>query len=368
MLFCYPVAAAAENWLHECLVEMVKVAIDTIDAGGQIAAWPACIPDPYRDRLQSRTGISERYRAFCSAAHGISIAERQIVLAAVTSQNSFPEVFNGTVSCVSKDDLPASIQGPARDLFEFGFSLLTAFKVRDRQYQVIYDSIKAHVCPFCGIEAFDAPGVAREDLDHYLAISLYPFAGANLRNLAPMGHKCNAAHKGAIDVLCDSATGLRRKCVDPYSGPIATVSLLDSVPFEGDLIGAILLPRWKIDLNGPQDEIFTWDKIFSIRTRYKANVLDAEFRSWMDTFAQWCQCEVGELKDEAGVVEALARYLTAVVQEGYADRVFLKKAVFEMLKKHCVGMPVSERLVAWFVSLVSPNEGAIVVRSVESLA
>ena len=55
MLFGYPIAATAENWLHECLVEMVQ----TIHAnhanhdGRQVAlAWP-----PARAALIENEGL-----------------------------------------------------------------------------------------------------------------------------------------------------------------------------------------------------------------------------------------------------------------------------------------------------------------------
>jgi len=358
MLFCYPIDAASENWLHECLVEMVTSAIDQIESGNSPVGWPACIPADHRSKLRTRTGIRGRFRAFCETAEKLSSAERSVILDAISSENNFPGIFTGVGECLTNKDLPASMREVTKDLFEFAFELLTQFEIRDRQYRLIYDATEAHVCPFCGIEAFDAPGVAREDLDHYLAISLYPFAGVNLRNLTPMGKKCNAAHKRATDMLRHQDSRARRRCIDPYVGPTASVSLLDSMPFEGEQRGAILLPSWRIDLNGPNEEVSTWDEVFSIRRRYKENVLDAEFRGWMDNFAQWCQLEFGVLQDAADVINALGRYLAAVIQEGFADRVFLKKAVFEMLRQRCVDPLVSERLVAWFIALVSPTEGA----------
>ena len=85
------------------------------------------------------------------------------------------------------------------------------------------------MCPFCGCEYFDAPGAPREDLDHYLPKSLYPFAAANLRNLVPMGMKCNERYKLAQDILRDAA-GVRRRSFDPYAERQIKVILDNSVP------------------------------------------------------------------------------------------------------------------------------------------
>jgi hypothetical protein len=356
MLFYYPVEAAAENWLHDCVIGMVTSSLEIMTAGGALATWPYCIPTAYRITLGNRTGLQERFQSLCEAARNLSSNERTEILDTITAENNFPAIFHGTAKCPRKSDLPATIRGPTTELFGFLFRLLTDFEIRDRHYKSIYQNTPAHVCPFCRIEPFDAPGIAREDLDHYLALSLYPFAGANLRNLAPMGHKCNASHKMAADILWDPVTGLRRRCTDPYSGPIVTVSLLGSSPFAGEIKDSIVLPKWEIDLQGSPEEIATWDNVFSIRARYKSSVLDEEFRGWLEHFAQWCKYEVGKIENSDGLVAALTRYLLVVIQEGFADRVFLKKAVFEMLKSHCVNMPVSERLTEWFMFLVNPME------------
>jgi hypothetical protein len=48
VLFGYPIAATAENWLHECLVEMVQT-IHANHDGRQVAlAWPDIIPAAHR--------------------------------------------------------------------------------------------------------------------------------------------------------------------------------------------------------------------------------------------------------------------------------------------------------------------------------
>lgn len=185
----------------------------------------------------------------------------------------------------------------------------------------------------------------------YLPRSLYPFAGANLRNLAPMGGKCNRAYKQALDILCDDA-GTRRRCFDPYGENLATVSLLASRPFENGEMGPFPLPVWQVDLLGDADSVATWDQVFQIRRRYEGKI-QAHFREWMEHFAYWCAAEVGLITTQQEVISTLERYLDSVLQRTHDDGSHLRRAMFEMLHQQCVGSDISERLARWLSALVS---------------
>jgi hypothetical protein len=353
MLFCYPVTATGENWLHESLVEIVRSALEAMNAGNPPSAWPNCIPAPYRARIRTRSGLQTRLKAFCRAAQQLDNAGRAQILDAVSAENNHPAIFDAQSPCPSIFELPETIRQPALELFTFAFGLLTPLRLRDRQYQLIHSLIADKVCPFCGCEYFDAPGAPRHHLDHYLAISRYPFAGSNLRNLVPMGDRCNAAFKRDIDILLDGE-GQRRRCFDPYGDLYGGLSLMESRPFEGQ-DGA--MPDWNVDL-GQSPESQTWDEVWEIKTRYKRDVLDQEYRHWLEHFAQWCRVSGRVPTNGAEIIQVLDDYLGAIIQEGFADRAFLKKAVFEMLKDKISTGPYSERLSHFLIIVVSPDVGA----------
>jgi hypothetical protein len=187
MLFGYPVEVADENWLHECVVSTVVSIHAIVDGGKKMPTWPNILPDAYRVKLKSRTGLKSRLISYAAALRKLSGTERQQILDALTAQNKIPELLNRQCDCEDVDHLPEGIRKPILSLFTFVFGLLTAYEVRQRQYSTLCKSIPARVCPFCGCERLDAPGAPQEDLDHYIPRSRYPFAAANLRNLAPMG-------------------------------------------------------------------------------------------------------------------------------------------------------------------------------------
>jgi hypothetical protein len=347
MLAPYPIIAAAENWVHEAICAKVQGAIASINAGDPVAAWAdGLAPELVRDALASR------YDRFCGMAENLTTIERDLLAQSLAEQNNIPAVFDGVSPCPRLDSLPLNSRESIKQLFSAAFDALKALNVRDRQYQMIYDSLPGKCCPFCGIEPFEAPGLAREDLDHYLPFSRYPFAGANLRNLAPMGGKCNASYKLATDVLSE-ASGARRRCFDPYGTERVTVTLAGSVPFEGEVIDLVPHPAWEIGLTGTDAQaVETWENVFHIRRRYRDSILDAFFREWVDDFTHWCAREVGPIPSQAEVVDALRRYLEAVLPQGTANANFLRRALFEMMRQRCDASPAGDRLVAWFTALV----------------
>lgn len=154
MFFGYPIAATAQNWLHECLVEMVTGILARLAAGEQPTAWPDIIPAAHQSRIRSRFGLRDRLNTFAAAAKRLTPAQRARVLTCLNEQNAIADLVSCASDCESLTDLPAAIREPARDLFVFAFALLTDLEVRDQHYATIYNLTKYHVCPFCCSEYF----------------------------------------------------------------------------------------------------------------------------------------------------------------------------------------------------------------------
>ena len=119
--------------------------------------------------------------------------------------------------------------------------------------------------------------------------SRYPFTAANLRNLVPMGMKCNERYKQAQDILRDNQ-GVRRKSFYPYGDRKMDVVLDQSLPFGG---ADGRTPKWKIDFIVDCPECVTWDSVFCIRERFMRDVLDPSFFQWLRSFAAWFKQKIG---------------------------------------------------------------------------
>lgn len=346
MLFGYPIEATEDNWLHDCLSQIIHIIHDNVANGNISTDWLAMLSEPYKTRLgkilavstksnPQKLSLGDKLKNYQASLVSLSASEQNRILQVFNDQNKIAEVLCGRHSCGSIENLPESVRQPVKTLFESAFSLLTSLEIRDRQYKVIYDSCPHHICPFCGCEYFVAPGAPREALDHYIPEHKYPFAAANLRNLAPMGNKCNSGHKLKQDPL-KREDGSNRKAFDPYNHGTVSISLEKSQPFEGvkgDL--GEPLPKWIIEFDSAGEEVDTWDEVFHIRERYERDILNEGFNSYIREFGNYCKSWEYKPNSAEDLIKAIDRYIFFQDGNGLKDRAFMKVAVFRMLRLHC---------------------------------
>jgi hypothetical protein len=309
VLFGYPIEATEENWLHECLCQILQVIHTHVEASQTPPSWPDIIPETYRNRLKKRTGLKDRVNKYREALEKLTRQEKQQVRQALSDQNKIDLLVSCQNDCETLSDLPSDIREPIRSLFDFSFNLLSDLEIRDKHYRAIYHNIPSHTCPFCGCEYFDAPTAPREALDHYLPKSQYAFAAVNLHNLVPMGNKCN-----------------------PYGYNAVKISLDASQPFAGK---DGQLPKWNIAFTPNTEETETWDNVFKLCERYKRDILDEQFKSWLEHFRAWCNRARIDVSDDQKLIDAIKQHTLYYEDLGINDRAFLKAAMFRMLYLHC---------------------------------
>jgi hypothetical protein len=332
MLFGYPEPQPGDNWIHDCLVLAVRNVHAIVDGGGQLPSWPSILPNAYQNRLNGRVALKEFLVRYATALRGLSPAERQVVLETMDAQNRIPELLAGSADCQQLDDLPEGIRGPILRLFECAFGLLTSLGTRQRQYEAVCLHIPARVCPFCGYESLDAPGLPQEDLDHFLPRTKYPFAAANLRNLAPMGGRCNSSYKRAKDPL-RGANGVRRISFDPFARNSVGISFAASLVNEnsvGDLIS-----EWQIDFRPFGEPEATWDDLFQVRRRWAENFDEKTVRNWLKEFMVFCKRTAAKPQTEDELLGVAYNYQQFLAECGFGGQAFLKAAAFEMLIGKC---------------------------------
>ncbi|WP_145587104.1 hypothetical protein [Yersinia kristensenii] len=358
MLFTYQPNALVENWLNSTIIGILNDGMLRIIAGHKVVVWPGSIPLERRVILKNRRGIRDRLATFWREFAILELHHQEALLTAMHQQTSLPGIFNDNTACTRIDAFPDTIREVIDDLFRFLFetqlnTILVGNKcLRDLHYEAIYYSIPRRVCPFCGLGHLRAPDAPRHALDHYMPISKYPFAGADLRNLPPMCSECNSDFKKDTDILTDDQNH-RRHCIDPYNGPSFRVNLAESIPFGGGVFRAIILPRWIIRFIGDSQEYAeNWDRVFKIRERYERDILNANFRSWLEHFAIWYSSpRVMAAYNE--VTESFPEYIDAVIQEGFADQAFLKVEVFRLIRSECVHPERGEDMKAFLQILIT---------------
>jgi hypothetical protein len=234
-------------------------------------------------------------------------------------------MFQGGRHADRLDDLPVLCRAPAKAFFEKAFSMLTPLGIRDQNYRTFLRLVDNQVCAFCGTEYFSGASSKRDPLDHYLAITIYPFAGVNARNLVPMGPKCNSSYKLAQDMLRGPAA-VRRVCFDPFETTPVTVNLINSRLFARD----DGLPAWVVELEGDQARIETWDDVFDIRRRIADDHLDSVYKNAIKVFGV-LQNKQPQILAQGGLSGALLHLGDLSRAKGWTDRAFLETAVYSLL-------------------------------------
>nr|WP_025827968.1 hypothetical protein [Acetobacter persici] len=358
MLFTYPVVSLTCNWLNDNIITSLVDGMLAIDGGGTPVAWPNCLPNAVRKRLQGQSGLKTKLKAVWTVYADLTPNQRATVRDVIAQQTNIPTLYRDTaLNCAHLNALPAKVRPAVEELAEYAFDKLSSLKVdgralRDIHFKTIQDS-GVKVCPFCGLQNFQPAGLKRNALDHLMPISKYPFVSSDFRNLPPACHDCNSLYKKDTDVLYDSG-GKRRSCCDPYSGPAYKVSLLGSRFGEGNTIRGYKMPKWSITLVGkPGFQASTWDAVYSVKLRYEYT-LDRDFIDWIKRFALWLVREDSAARSALPpqIAEELPRYIENVVQEGFDDAAFLKAEAFQVIISACADEEIGEETQAWLADFV----------------
>lgn len=337
MLFSLSATALSHNWIGLLVTATLSQAMAAIDAGHVVPSWPPQnITIDQQKWLKSHFGFKKKINAFLDEYEKLPLASRAVARKALADQTNLPSILSNQQVCGVIAGL-GDLKKAADALFEYAFGQLSCddaagSPVRDRHYADIYDQLPERICPFCGLSQLRGKASPRHHLDHWMALSLYPFAGADLRNLCPMCDTCNATFKGDKDILHD-ANKTRRRSADPYSGPTYQVVLSNSSWAMGTRKLNYVLPKWKVEFVGnPEEQAETWDEVFLIRSRYCNDVLDPEFFPWISYFARWFN-GMQFPRSHQGIIQSLQPFIDQVIQQRFAEYSFLKAEVFRFFQK-----------------------------------
>lgn len=356
MLFPFFADALSHNWIGPLVTKTLSQGMTAIDVGQPIPAWPPLAMTADRQSwLRRHSGFNKKIKKFFSEYQKLAGPDRALIQQALTDQTNLPAILSNQQVCAVLAGV-AVIEKAIKELFEYAFGQLSCdddsgSPVRDRHYSDIYDQLPDRVCPFCGLSPMRGKNGPRPHLDHWMAFSLYPFAGADLRNLCPMCETCNATFKGVEDILHNAAKA-RRVSTNPYQGPTYKVVLSNSEWGRGNELKKHLHPRWQIDFVGnPPEQAETWDDVFKIRSRYRDDVLDPEFLPWLKNFARWFNGQTGFARTSEGIAKSFQPYIDQVIQEQFADKAFLKAEVFRFLAKACQSAQYGEDVTGLLLSI-----------------
>ncbi|MGB1242197.1 MAG: hypothetical protein ACPG49_06730, partial [Chitinophagales bacterium] len=188
--------------------------------------------------------------------------------------------------------------------------------------KILKADIKAHykkyqrknpaMCPFCGLEYISLlNSEGREGYDHYLHKTHYSFSAVNMKNLIPMGIKCNKK-KTNDDILLDKKNN-RVEVFYPFSFKknkkygvdfYFTLSCKKYPNIEN------IQGEWKIELcqsinnNQLKSQLETWKRRFNINNRYSEYIQVQHFR-WLKELFTDVDFSKKDNIDKAKVLEKL---------------------------------------------------------------
>jgi hypothetical protein len=325
MLVNYPISAVqANNWVHESIYEAITFIFENLNNGVDVAGWPEMLPERHRVKLSSRRKIRDLLIELIDISTPLTTAQRNKALSFINNQNDISGLLNGTTLLIPTDADIELFLNCFEQIFLEGFKLLT--KSRDGHYKAIYDSLTNKTCPFCGYEPFEAPGLKREDEDHYLLKDSYLTSAANLFNLVPMGGKCNKSYKLQQDIIFKN--NVRRKVLNPYGNIKAEICLVGT--------SAITLldekPDWDIAILPDIEETRTWNEVFSIENRLKETVLSSNYQFVLGEVGGYLESlELNRNSSNAEVLVGLRKYETLKKKFPEQGLGFLKDKVAKML-------------------------------------
>lgn len=159
--------------------------------------------------------LKKRFRIIYEYVSGLAAPDRHSFCQKIIEANQIericrgeyrPEAFNGTLTAIDRTlkDLFFDLYNQVLDGKPFRENAHTSLREHFNQFCDANEDIT--LCPICGIgELKKAQDEVRDQYDHYLPESLYPFSSINFRNLVPCCLQCNSlGAKGYKDIIAVS--------------------------------------------------------------------------------------------------------------------------------------------------------------------
>jgi hypothetical protein len=256
---------------------------------------------------------------------------QNIVDDAFTKMNRVTFMLDNAQPRVCITDLPVAIQQVSKSLFVYLYEdILPTYGVK-KHYKDFCQEQDNTWCPFCGMESLEDYTHIKEDYDHLLAKSIYPFAAINMRNLAPIGKKCNRTHKRDKDLIWDGVNQI--KAINPYAWKLDI-----ELDFDGTILPSSSNRKgtWNLKLLPDREEVTRWDFVYNISDRiikdYFTRGKRPDFETWLTDFIYSHEGNE-DLTTIKKVRDALEKYGRNLEVERYKEGRYVKASVFKWISR-----------------------------------
>jgi len=240
---------------------------------------------------KNKVQVDDKLNAIFAAYMALQPIEKQSVKDAYANNNNVTGICNMTVVPVKYDALPIGFRTPIESLYDnlwgdnkiLGYTNVVAkCGTLKEHFTKFRETNDYSVCPFCGIDSLICKSDdGKDDYDHYLPKSKYPFISVNFENLLPMCHNCNSKNKGQVDTPFVKDTTTQRPLYYPLdnSTPNHEIKLaINATNYDLSnpaswTLNIVCEPA--ININKKE----AWAEIFKIEKRYKSIIAD-ESKVW----------------------------------------------------------------------------------------
>jgi len=296
----------------------------------------------YKSTKKVKKTLKEEVERIYEIFKTLTPEQRESIKQAFVTNNKIETLCNGATP-VYISQLPDVVANDIKPLFRWCYEkLFDNRKVlgdkMDYYNQLIkYIDNDFDTCPCCGLSDIESSdSICREDYDHYLPKSHYPFASVNFKNLVPICNKCNRDRKKAKDPIEND-----RIAFYPFSTEEHSIELsLEYVADIDNITKQLKFSGLKIDLIGDTRKINTWDWLFDIKTRYKDQI-----KTFTKTFLKRIERrheDFLKLDENWSYANTLDSLIEDYKFDYYEEKKFLKIAFLIAIKKDVEFMKVYE--------------------------
>jgi len=291
------------------------------------------IPKDFRDIAKThKKVIYNRLKKIYEELVKLDAAAQTKFCERVILSNNIQQICDRSTIPLKLADIPKPIRQTILDLF---LALYTQILRGDNTYSKTYGTIREHfnkfrelnseitICPFCGIgELRNEFDTSMDQYDHFLPKTIYPLSSVNFMNLVPTCKDCNG-----LDCKADKDTLAlgTEKIFFPYSQDNFDTDITFSVIKQSNIKDW----SWSISITGRSsnldEQITSWDKIYSIKSRYLAHV-KGRMSKWAGFYNEFKRKALAKGRTEKEIQEIFVLYIETEEEFGLE---YLRKPAFE---------------------------------------
>ena len=234
--------------------------------------------------------LASKFEAIYEVVKNWDQADRSNLCKRIRESNQIEDICAGRIIPTSLEDLHIDIRTNIDDLFN---ALYEKVLKKSPYFKTIYGTLIDHFrelkqapnnfvkCPACGIRDVETIyDDDRDQYDHYLAKSIYPFSSVNFKNLIPICQKCNSLDvKSNIDIITETNGFVFYPFAENHKGILISISINeDNIDIDKIKYGFTYS-----NPEGKQDEIESWKYIFKIEKRHN-NFVRGRIGKWYKVY------------------------------------------------------------------------------------